>query len=105
MGAGRRPSLGLDERERETKMRGIREKNRPERKHSWVTGYYVGYNCVYQGVLNLKLLCDVAFYYWWHKAALLRHLRTECILFDLTRSKSTRLNSSHERRSRMPSSA
>ena len=27
MGAGRRPSLGFDERERETEMRGIREKN------------------------------------------------------------------------------
>ena len=27
MGARRRPSLGFDERERETKMRGIREKN------------------------------------------------------------------------------
>ena len=46
MGAGRRPSLGLDERERETEMRGIREKNELERKHSWVMGYYVGYNRV-----------------------------------------------------------
>ena len=48
MGAGRRSSLGFDERERETEMRGIREKNGPERReeHRWVLGYYVGYNRV-----------------------------------------------------------
>ena len=34
MGAGRRSSLGFDERERETEMRGIREKNGPERRTS-----------------------------------------------------------------------
>ena len=27
MGVGRRPSLGFDERDKETEMRGIREKN------------------------------------------------------------------------------
>ena len=42
MGAGRRSSLGFDERERETEMRGIREKNRPERRTSLGFGVLCG---------------------------------------------------------------
>ena len=36
--------------------------------------------CVTQGALSLKLLTDVALYYWWRNRAALRHLRTECFL-------------------------
>ena len=42
MGAGRRLSLGFDERERETKMRGIREKNGPKRRTSLGFGILCG---------------------------------------------------------------
>ena len=43
MGAGRRPSLGFDEMERETEMRGIiREKNGSERRTSLGFGILCG---------------------------------------------------------------
>ena len=42
VGAGRRLSLGFDERERETKMRGIRENNRPQRRTSLGFGILCG---------------------------------------------------------------
>ena len=44
VGAWRRLSLGFDERERETEMRGIREKNVLSLGKK--LGYYVGYNRV-----------------------------------------------------------
>ena len=44
MGAWRRLSLGFDERERETEMRGFREKNVLSLGKK--LGYYVGYNRV-----------------------------------------------------------
>ena len=42
VGAGRRKSLGFDERERETETRGIREKNGPERRTSLGFGILCG---------------------------------------------------------------
>ena len=42
MGAGRKKSLGFDEREIETEMKGIREKNGPERRTSLGFGILCG---------------------------------------------------------------